>query len=105
MNPVKLSIQNYRCFTKPTAITMQPGFTGFVGKNNSGKSTVLKMFYEFRPFFEMLNNREQLQALLSGQSLGFQPLGTDDAYELFSNRNESDIELSISVEYHMPGAE
>ena len=55
---IDLTIKNYRCFAdlSPARITIQPGFTGFLGANNSGKSTILKFFYEFRALFRLLSS-------------------------------------------------
>lgn len=46
---ISITLKNYRCFTdtKPATIDFAPGFTAFVGPNNSGKSAFLKFFYEF----------------------------------------------------------
>ena len=53
-----LTVKNYRCFpdNKPVHISMRNGFTAFVGVNNSGKSSLLKMFYELRNLFALLSN-------------------------------------------------
>jgi hypothetical protein len=54
---IDLVLKNYRCFPDrlPTALRIQPGMTALVGKNNSGKSSVLKFLYEFRDLFRLLS--------------------------------------------------
>src|SRR6266702_3463896 len=54
---IELTIKNYRCFSdeKPARILIKPGFTAFLGINNSGKSSLLKFFYEFRNLFQQLS--------------------------------------------------
>jgi len=51
-----ITIKNYRCFSlnKPAHIVVRDGFTAFVGINNSGKSALLKFFYEFRNMFALV---------------------------------------------------
>jgi AAA15 family ATPase/GTPase len=51
-----ITIKNYRCFheSDPLRIRIQPGFTALLGANNSGKSALLRFFYEFRNLFESL---------------------------------------------------
>jgi AAA15 family ATPase/GTPase len=41
---IDLTVKNYRCFpdSEPLRIAIRPGFTAFVGVNNSGKSSALK---------------------------------------------------------------
>ena len=54
---VLLTLKNYRCFEDkhPASFRLSTGFTSFVGVNNSGKSTLLKFFYEFRSLFRLLS--------------------------------------------------
>jgi AAA15 family ATPase/GTPase len=63
---VDLTINNHPCFagSKPAHIVLRDGFTAFVGVNNSGKSSLLKFFFELRPLFDMPTtaNSEFLQA-------------------------------------------
>src|SRR5438874_943880 len=53
-NDITLTIKNYRCFAdiSPLTITLGPAFTALVGPNNSGKSSFLRFFYEFRELFD-----------------------------------------------------
>src|SRR5256885_1292987 len=55
---IELTIKNYRCFSdeKPARISIRPGFTAFLGINNSGKSSLLRFFYEFRDLFSKLSS-------------------------------------------------
>jgi hypothetical protein len=47
---IALTVRNYRCRsdTNPATISLRAGLTPFVGVNNSGKTTLLRFFYEFR---------------------------------------------------------
>ncbi len=70
---VDLVIKNYRCFPDyhPARISIRTGYTAFVGVNNSGKSSLLKFLYEFRPlfsYFSMLrgDHNEQLRQSAGG---------------------------------------
>lgn len=92
---IDLLLKNYRCFQRPARISLRRGFTGLIGINNSGKSSLLKSFYEFRNLFGILYpNGNMLQALL-GNAQGFAPIGTADNEELFCNVNERNLEIEF----------
>jgi ABC-type multidrug transport system ATPase subunit len=96
---VDITIKNYRCFSdeKPANFTLSEGFTGFVGVNNSGKSSLLKFFYEFRSLFEILSiPGKKAQDSLSSKSTTFNyPTSVTDEEEIFSNKNKRDLEIII----------
>jgi energy-coupling factor transporter ATP-binding protein EcfA2 len=56
MPVIRLTLRNYRAFTNkhPAEFAIQPGFTGFIGKNNAGKSTCLRALFELRRSFQDL---------------------------------------------------
>ena len=97
-----LTVKNYRCFpeNKPVHISMINGFTSFVGVNNSGKSSLLKMFYELRNLFSAIsgNKNEFVAALKSPYGRPFEPEASiQDINEIFCNENSSDISLEIKL--------
>jgi predicted ATPase len=49
-----LTLKNYRCFADeaPLRIEVRRGFTALVGANNSGKSSLLRFFFELRQLFQ-----------------------------------------------------
>ena len=49
---IDITLKNYRCFedSNPAKFTVGRSFVGFVGPNNSGKSSILRFFFEFRLF-------------------------------------------------------
>jgi len=50
---IELTFSNYRCFgDAPQTIRIDPGVTAFLGPNNAGKSTVLRLLRDLRPVFE-----------------------------------------------------
>jgi len=53
---INLTIGNYRCFPvgSPASLKLTKGFSALVGVNNSGKSSLLKFFYEMRPAFTQI---------------------------------------------------
>ena len=96
---VEITLKNYRCFSdsEPAKFSLDKGFISFVGANNSGKSTILKFFYEFRDIFRILSHERNLGTLtsaLSGQFPQFEkPSSITHSDELFCNTNNRDIEI------------
>lgn len=96
----EIVIKNYRCFsdTNPARINLRPGFTAFVGVNNSGKSTILKFFYEFRSLFIGLSSIEGLPRRMSNlDTILFTPIQREgDFNQIFYNNNNRDLSIEIS---------
>lgn len=98
---VEITLKNYRCFsdTNPATFTLEKGFTGFVGVNNSGKSSVLKFFYEFRDIFQKLSSPSQsIVDAFIGNGLFQYPSSITDHEEVFCNKNNRDIEIHIEFQ-------
>lgn len=97
---VEITIKNYRCFSdsKPAHLILRKGFTAFVGVNNSGKSSLLKFFYEFRSLFQSLsspNNDNFIQALRGNpQSFNF-ATSVLDIEEVFNNANNHNLKIEL----------
>ena len=108
---IELTIKNYRCFSDahPAHIIIKQGFTAFLGINNSGKSSILKFFYEFRNLFARLSstgivessNNWQRTALVSSLNNTYQnfsvPSEITDQSELFYNLNNRDISIQMRL--------
>ena len=96
---VEIIIKNYRCFpdTKPAKIILRNGFTAFLGVNNSGKSSLLKFFFEFRNIFSMLTrpNSYLIEALKGNNQELRYPSSIFDSNEVFCNTNNRDIEIQF----------
>src|SRR6476469_7012363 len=100
---VEITIKNYRCFpdTNPLHIEIREGFTAFVGVNNSGKSSILRFFYEFRGLFQVMGDVSQFLSLSRGQQHTFGlPQSVKDVRELFSDSNDRDL----TIEFKFPAA-
>ena len=69
---IELTVKNYRCFSdeQPATFRVQPGLTALVGKNNAGKSSILRFLYELRGLFQTLSGPPQfyLPAFNGGES-------------------------------------
>jgi predicted ATPase/5S rRNA maturation endonuclease (ribonuclease M5) len=106
---VEMTIKNYRCFpdSKPARIVVQRGFVAFVGVNNSGKSSILKFFYEFRDLLKTLSSPSgSLFVVLGGPGQAFKfPGSVLDPEEVFSNLNNRDIEVEILLPEIESGAD
>lgn len=101
MRRFHIIIKNYRCFedTNPLHITIQDGFIALVGPNNSGKSSFLKMFYEFRDIWNSLQNiKELIQLNSESYNRKFSYLGVYDNDEIYFDRNKRDLSLEISLD-------
>lgn len=94
-----LTISNYRCFAAeaPVRLEMRPGMTSLIGPNNSGKSTILRLFYELRSLFVEFNNNQTLVNLGRGQPRAINPTGIGDPLEIFHNRNRLPVRLEIRL--------
>ena len=98
MGRLSIKIKNYRCFTdnSPLVIELGEGFTALVGPNNSGKSSLLKFFYELRDNWIQLTDINQLLQLLSGGTLGSPFKEVYDQQEVFSDSNDRAMVVEIS---------
>ena len=96
---VEVSVRNYRCFSEaPVQFSLKNGIQSFVGVNNSGKSCLLKLFYEFRNIFLQLSNPNAITPLLNGQPCSFSLLpGTKDCNELLHDRNGDDLVIVLKT--------
>jgi hypothetical protein len=104
----QITLKNYRCFSddNPARFTVGTGFTAFVGPNNSGKSTALRFFYEFRQLFNLLAIRDiprsqasPSRSLWTGQQSQFAnfPAPIRDHAEVFHNGNDRPIGIEIAI--------
>jgi ABC-type cobalamin/Fe3+-siderophores transport system ATPase subunit len=96
---VDFRIQNYRCFgDKPVRITLKKGVTAFIGANNSGKSTILRFFFEFRPLFNQIGT-DQNWFLVANQ--GDVPMShpptVSDLNQLFYKGNDRDLVIRVQA--------
>ncbi len=89
----EIEIKNYRCFSdeKPAKFIVQPGFTAFVGVNNSGKSALLRFFYELRHILINYAN-----VAVSVNTNVEQHIMLKDRQQIFCNKNDRALTLSIT---------
>lgn len=94
----KFTIKNYRCFSdeEPLVFTLHDGFIAFVGPNNSGKSSILKFFFEFRNIWSFL--LKNLDGLIKENSYGVSFNGVTDNQEIFHRHNGRNIYVELEVE-------
>jgi ABC-type cobalamin/Fe3+-siderophores transport system ATPase subunit len=91
---IKFQLQNYRCFgDEPAEFSLKSGVTGFIGANNSGKSTILRFFFEFRPLF-IGKGVNWVAALRQGSPIPL-PATIRDSQQLFHKGNDHDIVIGI----------
>src|SRR6266852_3340554 len=98
---IDITLKNYRCFSQsdPVRLSIRPGLTAFLGINNSGKSSLLRLFFELRNLFGFLSGPNgNLLAALQGQRQGLSAQGLLDPTEFFPRGNQADTEISFSFE-------
>jgi hypothetical protein len=103
----EITIKNYRCFvdSAPARVLIRDGFTAFLGVNNSGKSSILRFFYDFRQLFALLtpgNPQAPIQASKDQPMAFTPPPGMTDLSEMFTDYNNRGIELTIAFPGHTP---
>lgn len=107
---INVTLNHYRCFqdTSPVSLLLEPGKTiALVGKNNVGKSTLMRFFYELR--LVLVNYRSgswtshpkgvSRTSSASDPSLGTR-YGLGDLLELYPNRDSS---KSVRFSIDSPG--
>ena len=109
-NILKVKLSSYRCFFGNTGVelSLEEGKTiAIVGKNNVGKSALMRFFYELRSLLYSFpsgtwrdSGKHSVTADKNSGSLsGVQGLyGIGDAVQLFPNQN-SETPISFSFEY------
>ncbi len=100
---IDITVKNYRCFAdeKPVRVSLRNGFTAFVGPNNSGKSSLLRFFYEFRSLFASLGSTppSSLANILRHNSVPFdRPSSILDINEIFNNGNQRDLVIELGFD-------
>lgn len=98
---IEITLKNYRCFpdSSPATFQLRPGFTAFVGANNSGKTSLLRFLYEFRDLFRIHSTPSgPLIAALRRNPQAFNLANTVlDQREIFHNGNERDLEIEVDL--------
>jgi ABC-type cobalamin/Fe3+-siderophores transport system ATPase subunit len=97
----EVTIKNYRCFpdSYPARITIGDGFIALIGVNNSGKSSLLRFFYELRTlFYTIANDPNAVGAALrnDARQANFGP-SVSDPNEIFNNANDRDINIELHI--------
>jgi ABC-type cobalamin/Fe3+-siderophores transport system ATPase subunit len=95
---VEVTVSNYRCFSDtPVRFSLKKGLQSFVGVNNSGKSCLLRLFYELRNVFTEMSVTNGVWAGLAGsRPYTLMPL-VKDRDEIFCDRNERDLVVGFEM--------
>ena len=100
MQRCRVTVKNFRCFAdeRPLILDLDlaRGYTAFIGPNNAGKSSALRLFYEFRHIWAHLAASEaHIVNHLKSPQHGFGGGVIQDPDEAFSNANKRDMELTF----------
>lgn len=104
MKKAKLTIKNYRCFddANPARIEIDNGIISFIGPNNSGKSSLLKMFREFKNIWYALSTPYLIAQYAVAKHMSFPTEFINDPLEIFSDANNRSISIEIEIETDKP---
>lgn len=97
---MNITVLNYRAFSDENPGTWKLGddFTAFVGINNAGKSSPLRLSHELRPTFVVLSGEQALKEAVVG-NFAYHPFqSVADQSEVFCNSNPRDMVLRLSLE-------
>ncbi|MDR2462852.1 MAG: AAA family ATPase [Verrucomicrobiales bacterium] len=95
---LEISVKNYRCFGDPARLRLGRGITALIGGNNSGKSTLLRLFHEFQPLFEKLSHDVDTVSALFTNGLPLPPLkAVRDPWKIFHRDSPGDLIISVRV--------
>lgn len=99
---IRVTLSNYRPFSAPTRASFEviDGIVAFVGKNNSGKSTIIRSLYELRStFLPIAQGAGNLATALQGSNHNLAPpREVRDVRALLSHNAEGPLTLDIRVE-------
>lgn len=101
MRDFTIELLNYRCFAGPNPVRWTfhgDNLTSFVGPNNAGKSTLLRLIYEFRQVFNSLTNPTTLIGWTLGRDSGFSLVDVEDIGELPSIDTSGPVVVDISID-------
>jgi energy-coupling factor transporter ATP-binding protein EcfA2 len=100
----ELTIKNFRCFPdhRPARFTLGPGFTAFVGPNNSGKSSLLRLFYELRSLFQTMLSGDFIISARGGQVPFQYAPSIKDLSEVFCDTNDRGMEIEFRFPMSRP---
>ncbi|MBU1215214.1 MAG: ATP-binding protein [Gammaproteobacteria bacterium] len=100
MKKTRITIKNYRCFDdkNPARIEIDNGIISFIGANNSGKSSLLKMFREFKEIWQTLSLPHSIAQFAASKSKSFSTQFINDPLEIFSDSNNRAISIEFEIE-------
>jgi ABC-type branched-subunit amino acid transport system ATPase component len=82
-----ITLQNFRGFklSSPVEIELGREFIAIVGPNNAGKTSLLRSFYELRPFLNAILEQNQIASLLRDGSYSQGATGVTDSSSLINS--------------------
>ncbi|MGM9516960.1 ATP-dependent nuclease [Roseateles sp. DB2] len=96
-------LSDYRCFRReaPATLEIGPGFTGFIGANNAGKSTLIRSLREIRPFLQNVSTVHQfvpnIPSFLGGKQAWSLLAPMHDHAEVLTEREDPRCFIEVGV--------
>ena len=96
---LQVTISNYRCFPRsdPVRIVLRPGTVAIVGANNSGKTALLRFFWEFRGLFGVLSGASGNLIQAVHGNLQPYPSRVPDLDQLFCDSDDGDLRIELEI--------
>lgn len=100
MEHFKLTLKNYRCFEHkyPATLNLGPGFVGIVGPNNSGKSSLLRSFYELRGLWTIFAQANTYTEHIIKNSWNITFHDVRDQLEVFNHQDRGPLSVRIELQ-------
>jgi ABC-type cobalamin/Fe3+-siderophores transport system ATPase subunit len=99
---LRFEVSNFRGYgdARPARFVLGDGFTAFIGLNNSGKSSLLRMFFELRQLFGVMGGvSEGLRLALNGIPNHFNlQAPVAEPPELFNNVSRRPIKIRVALD-------
>src|SRR4051812_29318631 len=97
MRPIKVTVANYRSISEPVSFLVDSGQTAFTGPNNSGKSSLLRLFIECREIWNFFQTNEFIVRAHDRRAHGIGLQYVLDQQDPYNSRTKADAQIDIEL--------